>query len=283
MQKQVLASRLLLGFIVVLVATTMLPLGICTSAEVTNFKVTPTKSAYYVGEQPQLIISFDYKGFSNNTALKVEIYNSSNKLVATITGITVTSSEATSNLNGTYQQTFTVDLDTSKKGSYKYTAKLIDVSSGYKLAESEFSINVETESIMLLVSWIDASQDRVVDENEQVTFSIFVQWAFVNETKSATLYVKIDGGNELTINTVTISQGSGQQSEQWQTSFAKGSHTVTFELRDAENKLLATASITIKVGVTEGASTLDLIKENFMYIAFTALLVLLIVIVVKKK
>ena len=283
MQKQVLANRLLLTFLVILVATTMIPLGVCAGAEISNFSVTPSKSAYYIGETPQLLVKFDYHGFANNTALKIEIYNSTNDLVATITGITIVSSEATSNLNGTYENTFSVSLDTSKKGSETYTAKLLDASTNYKLAETTFTINVETESIMLLVSWIDASQDRKVDENEQVTFSVFVQWSFVNESKSATLYVKVDGGNELTVDTVSITQGSGQQSKQWQTSFTKGSHTVTFELRDAQNNLLATASVTIKVGVTEGASTLDLIKENFMYIAFTALLVLLIVIVVKKK
>ena len=282
MNKQVLANRLLLTFLVILVATTMIPLSYGASAEISGFSVTPDKAGYYVGEVPSLIVKFDYENVANNTQLKIEIYNSTNDLVYTISGITLTGSASL--LNGTYEQTHTLTSDFTKEtGSEQYTAKLIDVSTGFKLAEAKFTINVQTESIMLLVSWIDASQDRKVDENEQVTFSVFVQWSFVNESKSANLYVKIDGGNELTVDTVSITQGSGQAQAQWQTGFTKGSHTVTFELRDAENKLLATASVTIKVGVTEGASTLDLIKENFMYIAFTALLVLLIVIVVKKK
>jgi len=260
----------------------MIPLSYGASAEISGFSVTPDKAGYYVGEVPSLIVKFDYENVANNTQLKIEIYNSTNDLVYTISGITLTGSASL--LNGTYEQTHTLTSDFTKEtGSEQYTAKLIDVSTGFKLAEAKFTINVQTESIMLLVSWIDASQDRKVDENEQVTFSVFVQWSFVNESKSANLYVKIDGGNELTVDTVSITQGSGQAQAQWQTGFTKGSHTVTFELRDAENKLLATASVTIKVGVTEGASTLDLIKENFMYIAFTALLVLLIVIVVKKK
>jgi len=277
LNRQVLASRLLLGFIVLLMISTVLPLGVCTSAEINNFSVTPDKAGYYIGETPNLIVKFDYKNVASGTQLKIEIYNSTSDLVYTISGITVTG-------NGTYEQTHALTSGFTKEtGSEQYTAKLIDVSTGFKLAEAKFTINVQTENIMLLVSWIDASQDRKIDENEQVTFSVFIQWAFVNETKSATLYVKVDGRNELTIDTVSITQGSGQQSEQWQTSFTKGSHTVTFELRDAQNNLLATASVTIKVGVTEGASTLDLIKENFMYITFTLVLIVVIVIAVKKK
>ena len=282
MQKQVLVNRLLLGFILFLAITTMLPLGACASAEITNFSVTPDKAGYYIGETPSAVVEFDYENVANNTQLKVEIYNSTNDLVYTITGIVITGDASL--LNGTYEQIHVLTSDFTKEaGSKTYTAKLIDVSTGFKLAEAQFTINVQKESIMLLVSWIDASQDRKVDENEQVSFSIFAQWAFVNESKSATLYVKIDGGNELTINTVTITQGSGQDTSQWQTSFSKGSHTVTFELRDAKDELLASASVSIKVGIEEGkASTVDLIKENFMYIAFTLVIILVIVIVVKK-
>jgi len=265
--------------------STVLPLGFCASAEIKNFSVSATQSAYYIGETPQILVSFDYYNIANNTELKIEIYNSSGDLVYTITGISFVSSEATL-LNGSYEQTHSLSSDfTKEKGSKTYTAKLIDVATSYKLAETTFVINVETESIMLLVSWLDASQDREIDVNEQVTFSVFVQWAFVNESKSVTLYVKVDGGNEIVVTTISITVGSGQESTQWATSFAsKGTHTVVFELKDTNNEVIAVQSLTVTVGKTEQKQTIwDMINANLPYIAIGCLLVIIIILVVKER
>ena len=283
MNKQVLANRLLLTFLVILVATTMIPPGYGASAEISGFSVTPAKSAYYVGETPQVLVVFSYKNVANNTALKIEIYNSTSDLVFTITGITLTGDASL--LNGTYEQQHSLASNfTEKTGSKKYTAKLIDVSTGYKLAETTFTINVETESIMLLVSWIDGDQNRQVDINEQVTFSIFVQWSFVNESKSGTLYV-VSGGNEIAITTVTISAGSGQDSASWQTAFSsKGNYVVTFKLKDANGDVLAQASVTVTVGQqTQSQGLFGITWLKLEHIAIGLLLVIIIVLLVKEK
>jgi len=260
----------------------MLPIGYAATPEITSFSVVPNKAGYYIGETPQVLVKFTYKGFNNNTALKIEIYNSTGDLCYTITGITVVSSEATTNLNGTYKETHSLASNfTEEKGSETYTAKLIDVSSGYKLAETTFTINVQVESIMISVAWLDANQDREIEPNEQVTFSIFVQWVFVNESKSATLYAK-HGGNEYVVTSLTISVGSGQNSSQYTAAFTKGEHTVTFELRDSENTVLASQSVTLKVGVEE-AGLVNLVEQNLPWVALLLLLVVVIVVVVKRK
>ena len=284
-----LVFRSLLSILIVLMmfSVMVLPQGICASAEVKNFSVTPTKSAYYIGETPQILVKFDYYGFANNTSLKIEIYNSSNDLVLTITSITILSDTYASNLNGTYEATHSLTSDFAKEqGSKTYSAKLIDVATGYKLAEATFTINVQTESIMILVSWLDASQDRKIEPQEQVTFSVFIQWSFVNESKTVTLYVKVDSSSEIVVTTVNITLGSGQASTQWATSFAvKGTHTVRFELRDVNNELLASQSLQVTVGEIEEEkqSIWDIVNANLQYIVIAVLLVIVILLVVKEK
>lgn len=285
MRKQVLLKRSTFAVLMVaMFAVLIVQPTLSATAEITGFSITPSKAAYYIGETPTVTVKFTYKNVANNTALKIEIYNSSNDLVFTISGITLIGDASL--LNGTYEQQHNLASNfTEKTGSETYTAKLIDVSTGYKLGETSFTINVETESILLVVSWLDASQDRVIEVNEYVTFSVFTQWSFVNESKSATLYAKY-GGNEYTIDTVSITAGSGQESDTWQTAFSsEGTHVITFELRDSDGDILAKTTVTITVGQQEEAETTiwDIINANLPYIAIACLLVIIIILVVKER
>jgi len=280
MNTKVLASRFLLAALIICLTISLLPTSLAATAEVSGFSITPTQAAYYIGETPTILIKFNYENIANNTQLQVLIYNSSDDLMYTIS-ITLTGDASL--LNGTYEQQHNLASNfTEEAGSKTYKAKLVDTSTGYKLGETSFKINVETENIMLLVSWIDSDQNRQIDVNEQITFSIFIQWSFVNQSKSATLYV-VSSGSEITITTVSITAGSGQETASWQTTFSsKGNYVVTFKLKDANGDVLATASVTISVGQQETQTSIwSMFKLEHFVIG--ALLIIIIALFVREK
>ncbi|RLC85169.1 MAG: hypothetical protein DRJ03_12435 [Chloroflexi bacterium] len=278
MNKQALlkSSCLALAFLIVL---GLVAPASATQMQVTSFSVTPTKAAYYVGEPVTLNIKFHYVDFTAPTYnMTIYFYNSSDELVATLTNVIFNASETG---EGDFEGQYTVNLPTEKKGSYTYTAKL--ALQEIIFAQTKFTINVESESIQLIVSWIDASQDRKVDVNEPVTFSIFIQWSFVNESKTATLHAKI-GDNEVPVTSVDLTAGSGQASASYQTAFSsEGEHVISFELRDSEGNVLAKTSVTVTVGEEEQQSTSFWSIFKLEHLVIGALLVIIIVLFVKER
>jgi len=269
------SSCLALAFLIVL---GLVAPASATQMQVTSFSVTPTKAAYYVGEPVTLNIKFHYKDFiAPMYNMTIYFYNSSDELVATLTNVIFNASETG---EGDFEGQYTVNLPTEKKGSYTYTAKL--ALQEVIFAQTQFTINVESENIQLIVSWIDASQDRKVDVNEPVTFSIFVQWSFVNESKTATLNAKI-GDNEVPVTSVDLTAGSGQASASYQTAFSSvGTHTITFELRDSKGNVLAKTSVTVTVGeVQHSTSFWSMFKLEHLVIG--ALLVIIIILFIKER
>ncbi len=265
-----------MAILIALLAPVLLANVHAANPEITGFSITPDKSAYYIGQTVQALIKFDYKNFATSTPLKVEIYNSSNKLIQTITGISVSG-------NGTYSQTHTLSaISTSKTGTFSFTGKLIDNSTGYVLATAAFSIIVSERQILLTVAWQDASSDRKIDVAEDVTFTVYITWSFVNQTISASLYVIVDSGTELLLSSVSLTQGSGSTSKQYQTSFAsEGKHTVKFELRDANDTVLASKTVSVTVGEPK-ASILDVIA-NHSVVIFAAIALILVVLYIFKR
>jgi len=279
--EQVLKSsvrKLVCFSLVIAIFIMLVPPAMGATAEIKNFSVTPDKPAYYIGEIPNIKVEFEYENLGANTNLTLQIYNSTSDLVKAI-------DLGSFSGNGTYSQSHTLDATfTEESGSFSYTAKLLDKDTNYKLAEASFTINVQVESFMLSVAWIDASQDRKVDINEQVTFSIFIQWSFANESRTLSLIV-IVSGNEFTITTVNVTVGSGQDEATWSTSFGtSGLHLVVFELRNAESQVLASTSVNIQVGevTTQQAGFWQIVNQWLPYIALVLMLVAVIVLVIKK-
>ena len=265
-----------MAILIALLAPVLLANVHAANPEISNFSVTPNKSAYYIGESVSILVKFNYENFASTTPMKIEIYNSSNDLVETITGISISG-------NGTYSQTHNLNnIQTDEVGSKTYTAKLLDNSTGYVLATASFTITVSERQILLTVAWQDASSDRKIDVAEDVTFTVYVTWSFVNETISASLYVIVDSGSELLLSSVSLTQGSGSTNKQYQTSFAsEGKHTVKFELRDANDTVLASKTVSVQVGQPK-ASILDVIA-NYSVVIFAAIALILVVLYIFKR
>jgi len=70
---------------------------------------------------------------------------------------------------------------TEEVGTYTYYLKLL--SGGIVVGEEPLTLVVAEGSISMSVTWQDQNNDRVVDQNELVTFTAYINWAFV-ETPS---------------------------------------------------------------------------------------------------
>jgi len=223
-------------------------------------EASTNKAAFYLGEQ----VTISYKAEWTDAAgltLNVELWNSTAKIQD------LGNFSTGSNVNGSYSANFNVNGLTSKVGSYSYVVKTLEANTGLTVATASIKVVVQDKSISLSVAWDDATGDRKVDPSEQVTFTCFVNWAFVNQSINAVLKVN-DQGYEKIIDSITISAGSGSAQKTYITSFeTAGVKTVTFILEDSAGKVLASKAVSIQVGsaltstAPAGASIMDQINS----------------------
>ncbi|MCS7096845.1 MAG: hypothetical protein RMK50_07300 [Nitrososphaerota archaeon] len=109
---------------------------------------------------------------------------------------------------------------------------------------------MQDRSIAISVAWADASNDRQIDPQETVTFTVYVSWAFFNQTENMILKVT-DQGFEKILDAVQLTAGSGSVSVQYVTGFeTPGMKTLVFRLEDSEGRLAAGKTVTVTVGGT---------------------------------
>jgi len=245
-----------------------------------------TEAAYYIGQAVNIYIELQWKYLSQNYTLNIELWNETDKVLDLETGKVIPGPGTAA--NGTYTHTYTgLSSLTEEAGTKSYWVKVIDTGSGLLVASKKLSITVAEESLSLSVAWDDANDDRRVDVNEQVTFTVFVTWAFVNESASYSLYVD-DGSGEQLVDTVTVTAGSGSASKTWSIAWSSaGTRTVKFTLKNAKSEAVAEASITINVGVAETpvekASVIDLVKQNIYLILIVVACIGVAIIVAKYR
>jgi len=232
----------------------------------------PTKAGYYIGESISIYVKLEWSDLSQNYTLDIDLYDVVNGTKVLDLG-TETIPGAGGPTSGYKELTYSSLTGlTSEAGTKEYEVRVIDTGSGLMVASKRLSITVAEASIALSVAWDDASGDRKIDVNEQVTLTCFITWAFVNASKTDSLYVCIDGSSEQLVDTVSITAGSGSAQKTWITAFdSSGVHTVKFTLKDASGDEEAVKSVSLTVGQAAEsapvrASILDLVKQNIYLI-----------------
>ena len=218
------------------------------------------------------VITWD--AFSANATIDIKVYNSTNDLVATLeTGyiIPVTDSNGTiltdtrrQGKDGEYDHTYTTIDDLAETvGTHTYTLKVLDTTSGIAYDEKTFVVNVAEEQISLAVTWQDTNNDRIVDKSESVTFTTYVDWVFIQNTETHTIWSQIDDSDTQQRTTVSITAGSGSDtasfSNGWNTD---GDKTLTVELKDSAGEIVKKLEIPIKVGGTTPQTTVVTTETN---------------------
>ena len=215
----------------------------------------------------------EWDEFTANATIDIKVYNSTNDLVATLeTGyvIPVTDSNGTlltdtrsQGKDGEYDHTYTAIDDLAETvGTHTYTLKVLDTTSGIAYDEKTFVVNVAEEQISLAVTWQDTNNDRIVDVSESVTFTTYVDWVFIQNTETHTIWSQIDDADTQQRTTVSVTAGSGSDtatfSNGWNT---PGDKTLTVELKNSAGEVVKKLEIPIEVGgsaaQTTTASTAD--------------------------
>jgi len=222
--------------------------------------------------------------FSANATIDIKVYNSTNDLVATLeTGyvIPVTDSNGTllpdtrrQGKDGEYDHTYTaIDGLAETVGTHTYTLKVLDSTSGIAYDEKTFVVNVAEEQVTLAVTWQDTNNDRIVDASESVTFTTYVDWVFIQNTETHTIWSQIDDTDPQQRTTVSVTAGSGSDtatfSNGWNT---PGDKTLTVELKDSAGDVIKKLLVPIEVGGTAAqvstASTAETPSSNGSIIGY---------------
>jgi len=211
--------------------------------------------------------------FSANATIDIKVYNSTNDLVATLeTGYIIPVTDVNGTIltdtrrqgeDGEYDQTYNaIDNLAEAVGTHTYKLKVLDSTSGIAYDEKTFVVNVAEEQISLAVTWQDTNNDRIVDVSESVTFTTYVDWVFIQNTETHTIWSQIDDSDTQQRTTVSITSGSGSDtatfSNGWNT---LGDKTLTVELKNSAGEVVKKLEIPIEVGgsatQTTTASTAD--------------------------
>lgn len=256
------------------------------AAPVFSVDAVPNKTAYYVGEAASLTVKVSWSGLSQSYTVNVELWNSTAKLAALKSGLSI---PGASQPNGTISETYQVNVLTQKAGSFVYYVKIVEASTGLAVAQDSFTITVQRESIVLSVAWEDASKDRIVEVNEPLTFTVFISWAFVNQSFTGTVYV-VDQGMETVLGTVDFTVGSGSKQLTYYASYeTPGAKTVAFRVEDAAGKSVASKTVSLVVSgqaAEKGflGSVMDWINEHqAIFYAIVIILGLIIVALLIRK
>lgn len=242
-----------------------------------SIDVSPAKTAYYLGETAQLNVKMQWQDVTPNVTLGFQLWNASSQ-IATLGTYEVTSA------NGSQTLQFTSNAITAKRGTATYVVKAVEQTSGICVAQDSFTVTVQDASITMNIAWTDANMDRQIDPQETVTYTIYVNWAFVNETKTYTLKVE-DQGVEKVVDNVQVSVGSGSAQKTYVTAYdSAGAKTFRAWLEDENGKVVASKTVTVTVGSAAPVSTgsqswLDQINNaasNYMGLILIVVIIILI-------
>jgi len=233
-----------LSIVLLILAMSICVTGVLSVHAAPSFTLTAktTKTAYYLGEDVTFNAVIAWSGLSRNYTVDVQLWNSTAALE------TLESSVALIGENGSLDKSYTVNELTEKVGTSTYNIKFVETTTGLTIASAQCSILVQDKSVSLAVAWADSNSDRVIDAQESVSFTIYINWAFINETTSAVLIAN-DNGYEKVIDSVTLSAGSGSAQKMYVTSFdSAGIKTLHFWLEDAAGKQITGKAISLTVG-----------------------------------
>ena len=246
----------------IILATLLTPIAQCSSPTFTIETASETSGSLPIDGDATIKVVTTWDSFTANATIDIKLYNSTDNQVATletshqipvtdINGTLLTDTD-TQGPDGEYSQTYTGITGLSEEpGTNTYTVKLVDSTSGIVYASKDLVINVAEEDITLGVTWQDTDNNRIIDTGESVTFTYHVDWVFIQDTETHTVWVAYNQDDPQQRGTISITQGSGSSTgtftKGWNTD---GTKTVTVELRDSAGTKIKTLEIPIKVGGT---------------------------------
>ena len=260
------------------IAFGVVPVEAAAAARVYISAASPDKSGYAVDEAVNINVKYKWEGLSANVTVNVQLWNATD-IMEDLANYTVPYNvTGTLTPSGTrnVQYTPTVEL-TDEVGTKTYSLKIL--SGGIVTDTATITIVVAKSQVTMSITWQDQNNDRIVDVNELVTFTAYVNWAFVETTEAHSLYVNYGDGDTL-LSSVTVTAGSGSQTVTDSHGFnAAGAKTATFTLKDATGTTVKTSSAAINVGsgtpapVTAQSSVVELVTANWQILAIGAAVV----------
>lgn len=296
---RVTRSRLALLMTVCLLTSVFIavPVAMAADARVYIHAVSPAKSGYAVDEAVTVNAKIKWEDLTANKTVELVLWNATYKFESLENYTIPVTSNSTGSVvlvsaDGVYQPSYTPTTElTEKIGTKTFYLKLIGTD-GLTLDSESFVVLVAEDQVTLSSVWQDTNNDRVVDQNEQVTFTIYVNWAFIENTESHSLYVDWGGGTDVLLTTVSVTAGSGSQTATANKGFdTTGAKSITFKLKDSTGTVIQSSTCSITVGAaaattttttTEPAGIVALITSNWQ-IALIAVCVIVVAVVLYQK
>jgi len=254
------------------------PLAEGAAASVFFSAASADKSGYAVDETVNINVKYGWEGLTANTTVAIELWNSTDKLedLGNYTAPYNVSGTLTPKGTETAQYTPTTAL-TEEVGTETYSLKML--SGGIVVDSATITIIVAEDQITMSVTWQDQNNDRIVDVNELITFTCYINWAFIETSEAHSLYVNYGEGETL-LSTVSVTAGSGSQTVTDSHGYnSAGSKTATFTLKDSTGTTVVTRTASLSVGAAAPATTppqtsiVNMITANWQYLVIAAAVV----------
>lgn len=291
MQKQRTALITSLFILVVFLA----PAAQAASSRVYISAVSPAKSGYAVDEAVTINGKIKWEDLTANKTISIQLWNATDTM-ETLESYTVPYNvSGTLSEDGSYSATWTPTSDlTEKVGSETYYIKIFGTDS-LEIDSEAITILVQEDQITMSTVWQDSNNDRVVDVNEDVTYTVNLNWAFIENSESHGLYVDWGDGNELLLTTVSVTSGSGSSTATANHGFSTaGEKTVTFKLKDTTGTVTQSSVVKINVGAATSTTTdvstqpagsgsvINMMASNWQYLAIIGAIIVIGYFLVKK-
>jgi len=263
------------------------PLAMAGASRVYIHAVSPDQSGYAVDEAVTVVAKIKWEDLTANKTVEVELWNVTDFLESLENYTVPYNVTGTLTPDGTYQASYSPAAELSEKvGTKTYYLKLLGTD-GLTIDSEPFVVLVADDQITLSSVWQDQNNDRVVNPNEQVTFIIYVNWAFVETTESHSLYVDWGTGTEVLLTAVSVTAGSGSDDSTANKGFdTAGAKTITFKLKDSTGSVIQTsvASLTVGAATTtpstgttgQSAGVVALITANWQMVLIAACAVVVV-------
>jgi len=242
------------------------PAAYAADARVYISAVSPAKSGYAVDEAVIVNAKIKWEDLTANKTLSIQLWNATDSLETlesyvvpvqdNSTGTPTDYTTTDKGPDGAYSPSYTPSVDlTEEVGTSTYYLKVIGTD-GLTIDSEPFVILVADDSVTLSITWEDQNNDRVVEVNEGVVFTAYVNWDFIETTEAHSLYVDWGTGTEELLSTVSITAGSGSDTDVNTQGFnTAGTKAVIFMLKDSTGTVVKTLTVNVNVGAAAATTT----------------------------
>jgi hypothetical protein len=273
MQKQKTRQILIAFTVLMLIGLTVICPVMAASEQVYTKSASFGASGYAVDAAVTITAKIAWNDLTANRTVSVQLWNATDA-IETLESYTVPYNvSGTLTPDGSVTKTYTPTATlTEEVGTTTYYIKLF--SSSLQVDSDPITLVVAASQLTMSVTWQDQNNDRVVEPNELVTFTGYVNWAFVESTEAHSLYVNYGDGDQL-LSSISVTAGSGSQTVTDSHGFnAAGAKSAVFTLKDATGTAVKTSTVAITVGSQPATTTtvvqtsmVSMITANWMYLA----------------